>query len=86
MEAVRSSKTSVFMYLTARRHIPDDSKYHSYNCHNLKYHRWQQQIWISDSFLYSIYLSSQNLRYEITGNYNKTVNTLNMVAMGHSEM
>jgi len=47
---------------------------------------WGQQIRISDSFLYSIYLSSQNLRYEITGNYNKTVNILNMVAMGHSEM
>ena len=36
MEAVRSSETSVFMYLTARRHIPYDSKYHSYNCHYLK--------------------------------------------------
>jgi hypothetical protein len=28
MEAVRSSETSLFMYLTARGHIPEDSKHH----------------------------------------------------------
>jgi hypothetical protein len=39
MEAVRTSKTSVNIYLTTRQHIPEDSKLHTLRRENLKSHK-----------------------------------------------
>jgi len=71
MEAVRSSETSVFMCLTARRHIPYDSKYHSYNCHYLKYHppdgnKFDSQIASCIQFTYRLKTYDTRLRVTIT--------------------
>jgi hypothetical protein len=39
MEAVRTSETSVSIYLTTRQYIPEDSKLHTRRRENLKSHK-----------------------------------------------
>jgi hypothetical protein len=44
MEAFYSSKTSVNIYQTARRHIPDDSNLHSRRRENFKSHTVNEEL------------------------------------------
>jgi hypothetical protein len=46
MEAASTSETSVNVYQTARRNIPEDSHFHTCRRENLKFHPYTSSSWL----------------------------------------